>query len=105
MDLIERQAAIDALNEIIRREHSLRPKIYVAKDAIKQLPPAQQEIIYCKDCAKHNRALGEFLIDKNGERRWFWKGESCPLVEYRGKAQGHEFDYQYCACAERRING
>ena len=51
-DSIYRQAAIDAINEIIRMEHSLRPKIYVAKDAIKKLPSAQPEIICCKDC-KH----------------------------------------------------
>lgn len=43
-DLISRQQAIDAINEIIRMEHSLRPKVYVAKDAIKQLPSVQLEI-------------------------------------------------------------
>ena len=41
MELIDRGAAIDAINEIIRMEHSLRPKIYVAKDAIKKLPSVQ----------------------------------------------------------------
>lgn len=49
------------------------------------------EIIFCKDCAKHNKSYGD-----NGAI------DSCPLVLYRGKAQGHEFDYQYCAFAERR---
>lgn len=42
-ELIDRQAAIDAINEIIRMEHSLRPKVYVAKDAIKALPSAQPQ--------------------------------------------------------------
>lgn len=44
-DLISRKQAIDAINEIIRMEHSLRPKVYVAKDAIKALPSAQPEPI------------------------------------------------------------
>ena len=51
----------------------------------------QGELIRCKDCAKHNQSYGN-----NGAI------DSCPLVLYRGKAQGHEFDYQYCAFAERR---
>ena len=51
----------------------------------------QGELIRCKDCAKHNKSYGD-----NGAI------DSCPLVLYRGKAQGHEFDYQYCAFAERR---
>lgn len=43
----------------------------------------QPEVIWCKDCRKHN-------------------SEECPLVAYRGKAQGHEFDYQYCVFGERK---
>lgn len=61
-DMISRQAAIDAINEIIRMEHSLRPKVYVAKDAIKALPSADPQIIRCKDCKHYkfadNRAFG-----------------------------------------------
>ena len=49
------------------------------------------KVVFCKDCAKHNKSYGD-----NGTI------DSCPLVLYRGKAQGHEFDYQYCAFAERR---
>lgn len=49
------------------------------------------EIIYCHECVKHNQSYGD-----NGAI------DSCPLVLYRGKAQGHEYDYQYCAFAERR---
>lgn len=30
--------------------------------------------------------------------------DCCPLVEIRGMAQGHEFDYQYCVYAERRTD-
>ena len=58
-DLISRQAAIDAINEIIRMEHSLSPKVYVAKDAIKRLPSAQREIVWCKDCKNWNNGSCE----------------------------------------------
>lgn len=54
----------------------------------------EPEVVFCKDCAKHNKSYGD-----NGAI------DSCPLVLYRGKAQGHEFDYQYCAFAERRTDG
>lgn len=46
-DLIDRQAAIDAVNT------ALFPKINTAKDAekaLRGLPSAQPEIIRCKDC-------------------------------------------------------
>ena len=55
------------------------------------------ELVTCKDCAKHNAKVG---FDENFHT--VWKEEACPLVDWRGKAQGHEFDYQYCAFAERR---
>ena len=57
------------------------------------------EIVYCKDCRKHNVKVG---FDENFHT--VWKEDACPLVLYRGKAQGHEFDYQYCAFAERRTD-
>ncbi len=63
--------------------------INMAIEALKQ-----PEIVRCKDCVKHNQSYGN-----NGAI------DSCPLVLYRGKAQGHEFDYQYCAFAERRTDG
>ena len=50
-----------------------------------------REIVYCKDCRKHNHHVEEFPTD-----------ESCPLIFFRGMAQGHEFDYQYCVCGKRR---
>jgi len=58
---------------------------------------AQPEIIYCKDCAKHNKKVG---FDENFHT--IWKEDACPLASWRGKAQGHEFDYQFCCFAERR---
>lgn len=61
---------------------------------------AQPEIIRCKDCRKHNVKVG---FDEN--LHTVWKEDACPLVIWRGKAQGHEFDYQYCVFAERKTDG
>ena len=58
------------------------------------------EIIYCKDCRKHNVKVG---FDENFHT--VWKEDACPLVNWRGKAKEHEFDYQYCAFAERKADG
>lgn len=57
------------------------------------------EIIRCKDCRKHNVKVG---FDENFHT--VWKEDACPLVNWRGKAKEHEYDYQYCAFAERRTN-
>lgn len=46
-DLIDRQAAIDALAEALN-PHLV--KFVRAKNAIEQLPSAQPEIVRCKDC-------------------------------------------------------
>ena len=94
-DLISRQAAIDALYSV--DEYNSR-----SVKAIKQLPPAEPDIIYCKDCLKHNKRIGDYVEKSDGTYDWIWKDKACPLVEFRGKAQGHEFDYQFCAFAERR---
>ena len=50
------------------------------------------ELVRCRDCAKHNKAVGDVL----------WLEQACPLIKFRGKAQGHEFDYQYCAYGKRK---
>lgn len=60
----------------------------------------QPEIIRCKDCVKHNKGHGYYL-----DGTVIGIKDCCPLVEIRGIAQGHEFDYQYCAYAERRTDG
>ena len=52
----------------------------------------QPEIIFCKDCEKHNKRFDEYPAD-----------EACPLTVWR-VAQEHEFDYQFCAYAERRTD-
>ena len=99
-DYISRAKAIFALSTITMYKGSI--PYNTAMMRIKQLPSAQPEIIYCKDCVKHNRRIGDFKEMPNGEVIWYWKYNACPLAEFRGKAQGHEFDYQFCAYAERR---
>ena len=97
-DTISRQAVLDALNNIeIPKNASWYQYYQQALTAVGKLPPAQPEIIYCKDCTKHNKKIG---FDENFHT--VWKEDACPLVSWRGKAQGHEFDYQFCAYAKRR---
>ena len=57
----------------------------------------REMVVYCTDCTKHNKKIG---FDENFHT--VWKEDACPLVSWRGKAQGHEFDYQFCAYAKRR---
>ena len=105
-DLISRQAAIDAIDKIfpadpMRNDYTqgITCGAALAEEYIKQLPSAQQEIIYCKDCVKHNKGHGYYH-----DGIVIGIKDCCPLVEIRGMAQGHEFDYQYCAYAERRTD-
>ena len=58
-----------------------------------------EDVVMCKDCTKHNKAIGDY---EEAEKCWIWKPDACPLVEYRGKTQGHEFDYQYCVYGKRK---
>jgi len=71
---------------------------YIA-DLLKELKERRTapEVVFCKDCRKHNVKVG---FDENFHT--VWKEDACPLVDWRGKAKEHEFDYQYCAFAERR---
>ena len=119
-DTISRAKAIEALKSCYcgGEDSCGEPWIYEnsAIDAIKQLLPAQPEpsqvakdiarivgneqdmrvirpeIIYCKDCKKQNRHYHESP----------YKDTVCPLTAWRGTAQGHEYDYQFCCFAERR---
>lgn len=61
----------------------------------------QSEIVYCKDCKKHNFGIGDYIMDGK-ETVWIWKPDACPLVQFRGYAQGHEFDYQHCCYGEKK---
>ena len=95
MDLIERQAAIDAIEGLPNCYNGFSDsydKSYII-GALEELPSAEP-VIYCKYCIRHNVSVQD----------WYDNHELkvCPLVEHRGKAQGHEFDYQFCAYAERK---
>lgn len=108
-DLIDRQAAIDSIEKHLRFGDELYPltdtdkvlnhAFSIAASCVYNLPSAQPEIIYCKDCVKHNKGHGYYL-----DGMFIGIKDCCPLVEIRGIAQGHEFDYQYCAYAERRTD-
>lgn len=61
-----------------------------------------EEVVYCKDCQKHNMGIDDCFEIVADSRRWLWKNNVCPLVAYRGKAQDHEFDYQYAVAVSGR---
>lgn len=97
-DLISRDAVKELLNNN-GLPHHINPVLW---EELNDLPSAQPQIIYCKDCVKHNKGLGNYEVHPDGSSTWIWKGSACPLVSWRDKAQGHEFDYQFCAYAEKR---
>ena len=103
-DTITKQAAIDALDkrfDSIPMEQTT--EILLLRKDLRELPSAEPKIIYCKDCCKHNKLLGDYEIPYGGsDGHWIFKPDACPLAEFRGKARGHEFDYQFCALGERR---
>ena len=113
-DCISRQDAINALNACCVKydispnyddKRTDKEKFYdwwdmhkvLSMRTINDLPSAEPKIIRCKDCRKHNVKVG---FDEDGHT--VWKEDACPLVSWRGKAKGHEFDYQHCSCAELR---
>ena len=60
---------------------------------VKQVGMELREVVFCKDCERQNHDDWNYPQD-----------EVCPLVSYRGKAQAHEFDYQYCVYERRKEN-
>ncbi len=94
-DLIGREVAISAIEKwglIDGLSEGQAIEILADKEKV---PSAQSEIIYCKDCKKNNISVED---TRDQYKKW------CPLVAYRGKAEGHEFDYQFCAFAERKTD-
>lgn len=88
MDLIDRQAAIDALVKIDlqiweggcavgRRDYMTKKE---ARTIIERLPTVQPEITRCRDCN-------------------FYDGRPCGIVDYYNTAD------DFCSRAERRENG
>lgn len=113
-DTISREAAVEALDdaedafgyltrdwrEVLNELPPVQPEpSQVAKDIARIVENGQDmrvigqpEIIFCKDCKKQNRHYHESP----------YKDTVCPLTAWRGKARGHEYDYQFCCYAERR---
>ena len=52
MDTISRHAAIEGINKLMEIHFDRKIVLKKARDVVEQLPPAQPEIIRCKDC-KH----------------------------------------------------
>ena len=91
MRAIDADAMIDRLKEWDTKDKTDKALYNFTLNRINEQPTIQPEIIYCKDCVKHNKGLGNYEVHS-----------ACPLVSWRDKAQGHEFDYQFCAYAEKR---
>lgn len=78
-DLIDRQEAIDALEESKKQYFDRRVIIGKMQDIVNNLPSAQPKIIKCKDCK--NSPLKTWFscplshLPFDGER-WCWKGET-----------------------------
>ena len=83
MDLIERQAAIDAMKDTFK---GTMVGTRVAVDAINRLPSAEPEIIYCKDCE-------------------YWQEGKCNYFSVSEKnVEVHMDSDGFCSEAERRKN-
>ena len=102
MRAIDADAMIDRLKEWDTKDKTDKALYNFTLNRINEQPTIQPEIIYCKDCVKHNKGLGNYEVHPDGSSTWIWKDSACPLVSWRDKAQGHEFDYQFCAYAEKR---
>lgn len=104
-DLIDRQNLMEQLNELCDKQCPFNEPtkaigaccsscaIDDVIEIVQNLPSAET-VRYCKDCVRHNVSVQD----------WYDNHELkvCPLVEHRGKAQGHEFDYQFCVYADRK---
>jgi hypothetical protein len=80
-DLISRKAAIDAINKALDRETLLNSFVRkVAVDALKTMPPAQPEIIRCKEC--------RWRKDQSGSAAWLpCRAIVTPSDFYCGRAE------------------
>ena len=78
-DLISRQAAIDA----VERNACNTQRIY---DAIKDIQPAQPEIIRCKDCkhSEYDKLCGVMRCIYNGKAEIVHGEHYCGYADMRG---------------------
>lgn len=96
-NLIERQAAIDAINQIcpIDTEYdcTLLDRVDV-RCVLTDLPSAQPEIIRCRDCIAYQEGID---IDGKPFTR-------CNGINGSVRTYGHTLPDWYCADAERRTD-
>ena len=101
-DLIDRDIACQKMTALYEEDCKIYgvpiPECFDSDRAIKALNelPSAEPVIYCKDCVRHNVSVEDWYNN--------YELKVCPLVAHRGKAIGHEFDYQFCVCAERRTD-
>ena len=97
MKLIYEDAAIEAVRKALSEyngEYDCRSRYGVIADSIenlKNLPPAQSDIIYCKDCKWYGRA----------NPRIFYRGMDC----LQKRIDTIVPDRDFCSKAERREDG
>ena len=66
MELIEKQQAIDAVtDELDMIDHVPQWVFDRLEGRLKQLPPAQPEIIYCKDCIHYGKHNDDYMCGVN----------------------------------------
>ena len=104
---LDKAEGLHAQLDIMDTFGSTEEQFEAAHEAVEELVSIVQDllsvdIVYCKDCKKHNIGIGDFWEEENGNRHWYLKEETCPFIPYRGKAKGHEFDYQYCCCGKEK---
>ena len=58
MELIERQAAIDAFEDTTFTKNEIRRRL-------SEVPPAQPEIIYCNDCIHYSKHNDDYMCGVN----------------------------------------
>lgn len=87
-ELIERQAAIDAVTAVYARTagYKTRERVWETREAIQKLPAADVvPVVHCKDCA-HRTEMGNC-----GHPRYHWILPSA-------------YPYDFCSYGERKEN-
>ena len=89
-DCISRQAAIDGINELMKVHFDRKFVLGKARTIMQELPPADPQIIRCKDC-------------KNWDTTW--TNDFSPNYHYCPMVDGVRKEDWFCADAERRTDG
>ena len=86
-DTISRQAAIDGINKLMEIHFDRKIVLKKARDVVEQMPPAQPEIIRCKDCKHHwtHKCMDSMPIERCDLEQTFYDAEHdfCSLAERR----------------------